>query len=503
MSSGSFPADLEDLVRRLEDVHPDFVASAGPERFEALRAEVTAQVAAVEDRAGFWWAAAPLVASAGDGHTVLWPPTPERTLPWTLDVRADGAWVLDWGGAAGPLLPADGARLVSIEGVSADLLVAEIGERYGAETDGFRRWRIQTEAWRALPIALGTHGARPRDVWHVALEVDGRRRESVVGLARVPDPPRRGWLNVWFADAHPGVRVEWVLAGGAGDRGGLRVGDRVLAVAVGDERREDPRDGELAPWIDREVRRGDVVRFTVDRGDGPQEVVVRAGRWRPWTASWTLSRLGDDLWIDLDGFEDPAGFEPALVRALAPPGPARVVVDLRGDDGGDAQMPELLCVYLCDSSPRGLAMDWRVSRASRRDQRRRFRPFGPLAAAFAPAGSFLRAATGSTWSWRPDPPPRAPEAYGGEVVVLTDGGTFSAAVYAAHLLREHAGAEIVGEPPGSGPRFHAHALTDWLPHSGLALQIASATFRVRGGDGPLVPDRPVPSRSALDAVLGG
>jgi hypothetical protein len=51
--------------------------------------------------------------------------------------------------------------------------------------------------------------------------------------------------------------------------------------------------------------------------------------------------------------------------------------------------------------------------------------------------------------------------------------------------------------------FHAHALTAALPETGLRLQVATATFRVRGAfDAPLVPDLPVPSREALPAALG-
>jgi C-terminal processing protease CtpA/Prc len=490
--------DLDEVIRRLTEVHPDFVEEVGEIPWAAAVEAAREEVRRADDRQDFWWAVAPLVAAAQDGHTVLWPASGDVVLPWVFDARPDGLRVVGWGGAGGPALPEGGVRLVSVEGVPADALVADLGARFGAETEGFRRYRVETEAWRALPIALEQRGVTIGDWWHLEVEDAGRTREVVVPV----DPPAerrgRGWLNVWFTDAGGAVVVDGVLPGGEAARAGLRTGD--VLVAVGG-RPVVSRDG-LSDWLAAEVGRGDVVPVQVERDGRTLELDLRAGRWHAWTAPWTLSRAGTELVVDLDSFVDPAGFEAALDAALDG-GVEHVVVDLRHNDGGDAQMPEILCSRLCRTEPGGLTMTWRHSREAQRDQRHRWRPIGPLAVLFAPGGSFLGSPIGEDWPWRPDPVPLVDPPFTGRVTVLCDGGTFSAAVYAAHLLREHAGAMVVGEPPGTGPSFHAHALTDWLPDTGLALQVASATFRVRGARDPITPDVPSPSRSALSAARRG
>jgi hypothetical protein len=451
---------------------------------------------------------APVVAAVGDGHTALWPPAPAHEIPWDLEVRADGLWVRGWGGHDGPPLPAGGARIASIEGLPAEDVLSALSARYGGETPGFVRWRLGVEAWRALPLAVEAMAGPVDAVWRLRLAPDGADQEVLVTEASPPIDPRRGWLNLWLVDpsvptawpppGRPGARVEAVLPGGAAARAGLRGGDLLVAI-------DGAPVADLAAAHDRlvAVRRGRPVSLTVAREDGERTLRARAGRWRPWTESWTFAWSEDALVVDLDAFHDPAGFAGALDRALAARPVGRVVVDLRGNDGGDAQMPELLCARLCRTAPAGMEMIWRHSREAHRDQRRQWGVLGPFADLLAPRGTFLGDRPGGWWAWAPPPAPLGDDRFPGPVDVLVDGGTFSASVYAAAILRDHAGARLVGEPPGSGPVFHAHALTAALPETRLRLQVATATFRVRGTrDAPLVPDVPVPSRAALAAALG-
>ncbi len=506
MSPAGAADDLGEVVRRLEEVHPGFVDVVGPDRWGTLRADTLAALGAVDTPADFWWAVAPLVASGGDGHTTLWPPAGRVEAPWTVELRDDGPWVLDWGTQSGPLLPEGGARLVSVEGLPADALAESILARFGGESAGFRRWRVEGEWWRTLPLAVAAAGGAATGTWHVVVERDGRRREGLVSPDATEWERSRGWLNVWFVDGPTrspwaedacGARIEQVLPGGAADRAGLRAGDLVTAMD-GRPVRSLP---QLSAWL-AEVERGQEVHLGVLREGVPLDVVARAGRWRPWTPAWTFTQVGETLLVDLDAFVEPAAFATAFDAALASGRPARVIVDLRGNDGGDAQMPELLCARLCSTAPRGFEMVWRHSREAHRDQRREWGVVGPLADLVAPRGSFLGTPVGGTWAWWPTPVALAATPAAREVDVLVDGGTFSAGVYAAHLLHTSAGAELWGEPPGSGPRFFAHGVTDWLPNSGLSLQVSSATFRVVGARDALVPDHQVPSRLALRAALG-
>lgn len=497
--------DLDEVVRRLAEVHPDAVASMSPDAWAARRADALAGLAEARDPAGFWWVVAPLVAAVGDGHTVLWPPDPAHAVPWELELGPGGAWVRGWGGDAGPALPPGGARLVSVDGIPVEALWEALSARFGGETDGFVSWRVGREAWRVLPIAVERLGGVVDGTWRVVVESGGRAREGVVSeVPAPPDDPRRGWVNAWFVDdlgatawpapTVPGVLVDQVVPGGAAARAGLRGGDVVVAVDGAPTTTLDALHAALGAH-----RRGDRVVLSLSSG---AEVGARAGRWRPWPTDWSFAWSEDALVVDLDAFHDPGPFAVAFAAALAARPVSRVVVDLRGNDGGDAQMPEVLCARLCRDAPAGLEMVWRVSRESHRAQRRVWGAWGPAAALLAPRGSFLGAPEGERWRWQPDPAPLAADRFDGPIDVLVDGGTYSASVYAAYLLRDHAGARLVGEPPGSGPSFHAHAWTAPLPATGLALQVATATFRVRSARGALVPDVPTPGSDALAVSLG-
>lgn len=66
---------------------------------------------------------------------------------------------------------------------------------------------------------------------------------------------------------------------------------------------------------------------------------------------------------------------------------------------------------------------------------------------------------------------RLPEvAPGAALAVLVDKFTFSAALVTAALLKVHAGGRLVGEEMGDTERFHAEGGTETLPQSGLAIR---------------------------------
>jgi hypothetical protein len=79
-----------------------------------------------------------------------------------------------------------------------------------------------------------------------------------------------------------------------------------------------------------------------------------------------------------------------------------------------------------------------------------------------PGGDFFGAAT-----FARDLPEVAP---GAALAVLVDKFTFSAALVAAALLKFHAGGRLVGEEMGDAAAFHAEGGTEVLPQSGLSIR---------------------------------
>ena len=117
---------------------------------------------------------------------------------------------------------------------------------------------------------------------------------------------------------------------------------------------------------------------------------------------------------------------------------------------------------------------------------------------------FLATPRGETYPYLPKTPDELRHPFDGDVVVLTDGASYSASVYATWLLRHGADARVVGEGPGSGSWFHGQTVWTLLPHSRLGLQVATGTFRC-GRDQPaedVVADEPMDPDEAFRSLLG-
>lgn len=87
------------------------------------------------------------------------------------------------------------------------------------------------------------------------------------------------------------------------------------------------------------------------------------------------------------------------------------------------------------------------------------------------------------------------------LLVLTNRGTFSAAMWAANDLKELGGL-LIGEAPSQLVQFYGERKSFTLPHSGLVVSYAAQFFSLRERQGLLVPDVAV-TRSFHDLVTGG
>ncbi len=139
-----------------------------------------------------------------------------------------------------------------------------------------------------------------------------------------------------------------------------------------------------------------------------------------------------------DPAQSPADFA-ADVEAALRAHPRRVIIDLRGNGGGDSRV------------------------------------FAPVIALFERGG-----------------PGRGLQLY-----ALTDAGTFSSGLLNAWQLRERAGAILAGEPSAQRPNCHGEILPIVLPVSGTHLMCSTKSFHLVPGDPEvLAVDLPVPENGA-------
>jgi hypothetical protein len=165
-----------------------------------------------------------------------------------------------------------------------------------------------------------------------------------------------------------------------------------------------------------------------------------------------------------------------LFAAVHDRGLGAVVIDLRGNGGGDSAVAGEIARYL--------AVDT-------------FRVFG---------GADVREGDAvQTYVGEPEPVDHvAGPLFAGPVVVLTDGGTFSSAVNLAAAFQDQGMARVVGETPDGMPSAYGDLVTTRLPASGVEVAVSTKRFlRVDAAepDAPLVPDVEVPADQAMQAAL--
>lgn len=153
-----------------------------------------------------------------------------------------------------------------------------------------------------------------------------------------------------------------------------------------------------------------------------------------------------------------------------------LVVDLRGNGGGDSHVVDLFVEYLD------------VERIPSGSTKARFGPF------VIPLGS-------RTMEGRKHAHP-----YDGEILVLTDHSTFSSATDFATVLSDNDLAQVIGEPPGSAPTGAGDVVVFELPTSGLFMQVSYKHFQRPDPTLPaniLEVDRHADPTGSVEAMIAG
>jgi len=162
-----------------------------------------------------------------------------------------------------------------------------------------------------------------------------------------------------------------------------------------------------------------------------------------WTTRLDAGRV---VYVKYNSCEDPARFErftAGVLKAIDEPRTRRVIVDVRDNGGGDTGVLD------------------------------------PLSAGLKARG----------YGRRP-----------GSLLVLTNRGTFSAAMWGANDLKELGGL-LIGEASSQLVQFYGERRSFTLPHSGLVVSYAARFFALRDQQGLLVPDVAV-TRSFRDLITG-
>ena len=100
--------------------------------------------------------------------------------------------------------------------------------------------------------------------------------------------------------------------------------------------------------------------------------------------------------------------------------------------------------------------------------------------------------------------PQKPETFNGDLYVLTDTFTYSAAMDFAMLIGDNDLGTLVGEPSGNLPDSYGDILFFQMPNSDLVVRISfKKWYRIDAAKAQeaLIPDVVVPAEEALDKAL--
>jgi hypothetical protein len=223
------------------------------------------------------------------------------------------------------------------------------------------------------------------------------------------------------------------------------------------------------------------------------------------TALLRLSRLDDN--------DEVAAKLAQFFAAVVHERTRKVVVDLRGNPGGDASLAVAILRYLGHADYQFFSVDVRLSRELH-DEQPRFDP-GNIGPAFVTAGMKPPPADARGY-WVPGPmalaattqslPPAPQEvASGRQLFLLVDGGTFSSAALFALLVRDNHLGLLIGEPVGTSTSFHGGELD--IPISSTDYFLSVSTTRLDRPDAAagvsptIVPDIFIPLSGT--ALAGG
>ena len=430
-------ADIDVLMRTLEDVHPNLYANRPRDTVAIERQRIVAALPASLSRAELWIRLAPFVAAFGDGHTNVAMPREEArrlqaagapVFPPSVVVNDAGNVVVsvpivrDAGLAAGD-------RILSINGMSADSLARAWLSEQSGESERFRATNV-ANGFRDL-LLLHSLGAPYR---LVVQRGEVKRTIDLTGISQ----------------------------------------DSLRAVAnrVNAQRTTAPNfTHEMLPsrvaYMNFSSMGGDIGRFKTDVAAMFQRVATDSAR--------------------------------------------VLIVDLRGNGGGDSRLGEELLRYITTKPYRmSAAKEWKMSA----EYRSYFKTWVHPAIRWThgwqliPVGrQLMNGPDGKIVSFPETPEAHAPAQpfFSRPVCVLIGPQTFSSAVDLADAIKTYHLATLVGEETGGRPNGFGEAYIFRLPHSQLAVSVSSALFIRASGDTTdhrgVLPDFAAP-RTAEDRGAG-
>lgn len=230
----------------------------------------------------------------------------------------------------------------------------------------------------------------------------------------------------------------------------------------------------------------------------------------------TLSIADGVAIIELRDFAQPEGvysaFLAATFRRLRAAQVRSLIIDLRGNSGGDSREADELQAYLSDDYLPGLA---RVTVRTTPEVKAVYRTLLPPGFRWIPLNALVpmlrgidTAPDGGTYVFDPDPPrpqrrshPRD-EAFHGDLFLLVSPYTYSTAVLFAAPLKYWHRAVIVGEAPAEPLTFFGDDYRFDAPATKLVTDVSHKSFELLGSGGPrsrLEPDLALSSQ-APDAM---
>ena len=484
--------DLRVLLDRIESIHPD--PYHGYDGRVDLHRTVETTVRELPESATteeFYRQAAPVIAGLNDIHSSLDSPERETDGELPLSFRVVGRSLYVDSVADQSLEELLGGRVQQIEAQPTERLVERGRTLYGAEND---YW-----AYHYVGLSLSAFGSVGRLL--------GRPAPSSLSLT--------------------------VETPGGGEH-------RQTVTPVGTETAEQSGDDTAEQETDRQVQTLDST-VSVPNGAGPRyrlyeggdaalfvpgelrgyREAIEAARARGAEYTETVARtayerhVGGDVPESLDSVVDalPSMVEQlqGLVRSMAAAETGTLIVDFRGNPGGDSRFMFFLGYVLYGIDRLVRTMDWEMGVKRRTDAHRdrygvpdaartEFATFESNPADYDFGDSFRRRESSheqqverflddhSTGTFGEEVTDRTHEGYHEpeQVVAVTDTATMSSAFAGAALLSA-AGADIVGVPSGQAPVSFGEAVEVTLPNTELTASISGSIYQwTPEPDGPVV-----------------
>ena len=200
---------------------------------------------------------------------------------------------------------------------------------------------------------------------------------------------------------------------------------------------------------------------------------------------------------------DYAAYQELLVRAfttLATEGGERLVVDARGNGGGNDLLARWLLTYTTDKPYRFYGgQHFKVSKEANRNFR--YSPYLPWLFRQIPYGLYIRLSMKKHPAERnlyvrdtknkPEAPKENPFRFSGPVYYVIDNGTYSSGVTLVNAVEDYDLGTLIGQPTGGAPTEPGEVIYLRLPNSGLRVGLPSKYFiRANGDADNLEPVRP-------------